>query len=41
MSEDLSAEKKLTVKVDEGDKLTIDGTETKIEELRPISLRIW
>ena len=34
MSEDLSAEKKLTVKVDEGDKLTIDGTERKIEELK-------
>jgi hypothetical protein len=34
MSEDSSAEKKLTVKVDEGDKLTIDGTEEKIEELK-------
>lgn len=34
MSEGLSAEKKLTVKVDEGDKLTIDGAERRIEELK-------
>ncbi len=34
MSEESSTGKKLTVKVDKGDKLTIDGTEKKIEELK-------
>ena len=34
MSEGLSAEKKLTVKVDKGGKLTIDGAERRIEELK-------
>lgn len=34
MSEESSTRKKMTVKVDEEDKLTIDGTEKKIEELK-------
>ena len=34
MSEESSTGKKLTVKVDKEDKLTIDGTEKKIEELK-------
>lgn len=38
MSEDSSADTKLTVKVDEEGKLTIDGVEKKIEELKARSI---